>query len=42
MIMDFSANNTALWNLLVQFGFIAAAIIVANTLRRKLPLSVTA
>ena len=35
--MDFSANNVALWNLLIQFGFIAAAIIVANTLRRKLP-----
>lgn len=34
--MDYSASNAALWNILIQFGIIAAAIIAANFLRRKL------
>lgn len=33
--MDFSASNVALWNVVIQFGIIAAAILAANTLRRK-------
>ena len=35
--MDYSAANTALWNIVVQFGIIAAAILFANILRRKIP-----
>ena len=35
--MDYSAANIALWNILIQFGILAAAIIVANALRRKIP-----
>lgn len=35
--MDFSASNTALWNGVMQFGIIAAAILLSNVLRRKLP-----
>ena len=35
--MDYSASNVALWNILIQFGIIAAAILVANFLRRKIP-----
>ena len=35
--MDYSAANHALWNILIQFGFLAAAIIIANVLRRKIP-----
>lgn len=35
--MDFSANNTALWNGVIQFGIIAGIILLANILRRKLP-----
>ncbi len=35
--MDYSAANTALWNILIQFGILAAAIIIANILRRKIP-----
>lgn len=34
--MDYSASNAALWNILIQFGIIAAAIIAANFLRRKI------
>ena len=34
--MDYSAANSALWNILIQFGILAAAIIVANILRRKI------
>ena len=34
--MDYSASNTALWNVLIQFGILAAAIIAANILRRKI------
>ena len=35
--MDYSAANHALWNIIIQFGIIAAAIILANFLRRKIP-----
>ena len=35
--MDYSASNVALWNILIQFGIIAAAILLANFLRRKIP-----
>lgn len=35
--MDFSSANTGLWSALVQLGIIAAAILGANVLRRKLP-----
>lgn len=33
--MDYSAANTALWSPIVQIGIIAGAILLANTLRRK-------
>lgn len=35
--MDYSYLNTGLWNAVIQLGIIAAAIIVANILRRKVP-----
>ncbi|NLI54675.1 MAG: sodium:glutamate symporter [Clostridiales bacterium] len=35
--MNFSAENTELWNIVIQFGIIAAAVLVATFLRRKLP-----
>lgn len=35
--MDYSTANTALWNLIIQLGFIACAIVAANILRRKVP-----
>ncbi len=35
--MDYSAANTELWNLIIQLGFIACAIVAANVLRRKVP-----
>jgi len=35
--MDYSAANTELWNLIIQLGFIASAIVAANMLRRKVP-----
>ena len=34
--MDFSAANHALWNMVVQMGLLAGAILLANTLRQKL------
>ena len=34
--MDYSAANHALWNIIVQFGMIAGAILLANCLRQKL------
>ena len=34
--MDFSASNQSLWNIVIQFGIIAAAILVATFLRRKI------
>ena len=33
--MDFSASNVELWNVIVQFGIIAATILAANALRRN-------
>jgi len=35
--MDFSASNTVLWNSILQFGIIAAAILICNIIRRKVP-----
>lgn len=35
--MDYSANNIALWNPIVQIGIIAAALMVAHILRRRVP-----
>lgn len=35
--MDFSAANSTLWNPIIQVGIIAAVILVANILRRKIP-----
>lgn len=34
--MDFSAANTELWNPIIQIGIIAALILLANVLRRKI------
>ena len=34
--MDYSAANQALWNIIVQLGLIAGAILLANFLRQKL------
>ena len=33
--MDYSAANAALWNPIIQVGIIAAALIIANILRRR-------
>ena len=35
--MDYSATNFALWNIIVQFGLIAGAILLANFMRQKVP-----
>ncbi len=35
--MDFSAANTALWNIIIQLGMIAGSILLANFLRQKIP-----
>jgi len=35
--MDFSFNNTALWNFVIQLGMLAAILMLANVLRRKVP-----
>ena len=35
--MDYSAANTGLWNPILQFGIIAATILIANILRRRVP-----
>ncbi|MEG1548264.1 MAG: sodium:glutamate symporter [Clostridia bacterium] len=36
--MDFSAANTALWNIMIQFGIMAGVVLLANLLRRKIAL----
>ena len=36
--MDYSATNHALWNIIVQLGLLAGAILLANLLRQKLAL----
>ena len=36
--MDYSAANTALWNVVIQVGIISISIVFANFLRRKLSL----
>ena len=33
--MDYSAANTALWNVVIQLGLIAGAILLANYLRAR-------
>lgn len=35
--MDFSSTNNMLWNVMLQFGFIAAVMLASNALRRKVP-----
>ena len=35
--MDFSAANTALWNIVVQLGILSCAVIVSTMLARKIP-----
>ena len=35
--MDYSQANASLWNPIIQIGIIAALILLANVLRRKLP-----
>lgn len=35
--MDYSAANHSLWNIIIQFGLLAAAILFANFLRQRLP-----
>ena len=35
--MDFSSANTGLWSAMFQLGIIAATILAANVMRRKLP-----
>lgn len=35
--MDFSAANTSLWGMVIQFGVIAAILLLANFLRRQVP-----
>jgi ESS family glutamate:Na+ symporter len=35
--MDFSDTNTALWNFVVQMGILAAILLAANILKRKVP-----
>ena len=35
--MNFSASNTELWNVIIQIGLIAMFLLLANTLRRKVP-----
>ena len=34
--MDYSAANSALWNVIIQFGILALALLAANFLRRQL------
>lgn len=35
--MQYNAQNTALWNIVIQFGIIGVSILFANLLRRKIP-----
>lgn len=36
--MDFSASNHTLWNFILQFGILAGILLLANILRRKVPI----
>lgn len=36
-IISYSAENTNLWNIIIQLGIIAAAMLFCNLLRRRLP-----
>lgn len=35
--MDYSGNNLALWNFVIQFGIIAVVILFSNIIRKKVP-----
>lgn len=35
--MDYSRANASLWNVIIQFGILAATILLSNLLRRKVP-----
>jgi glutamate:Na+ symporter, ESS family len=35
--MDYSYLNASLWNSIIQFGIIAASLLIANMMRRKIP-----
>ena len=35
--MDYSAANLSLWNIIIQVGMIAGAILLAHFLRQKVP-----
>ncbi len=35
--MNYAASNTSLWSLIIQVGLIAAFLLLANVLRRKVP-----
>ena len=35
--MDYSAANMTLWNIVIQLGLIAGAILLANLLRQRVP-----
>ena len=35
--MDYSAANLSLWNIIIQLGLIAGAILLANLLRQRVP-----
>ena len=35
--MNYSASNVGLWSLIIQVGLIALFLLLANTLRRKIP-----
>ena len=35
--MNYSASNTTLWSLILEIGMIAAFVLLANVLRRKIP-----
>lgn len=35
--MDYSAANVGLWNLIIQLGLIAGAVVLANVMRRRIP-----
>lgn len=35
--MDYSAANSLVWNFIIQMGFIAGAVVLANIFRRRIP-----
>lgn len=36
--MNYSAANTDLWNAMLQLGYLSGILLLANVLRRKIPL----